>query len=80
MPTEQNRGELYPVETETRLCDELTTGMEVEVDMDNDELRVPSSGKVYRLKPLGEAGPVIDAGGIFEYARQQGMIKTKAAA
>lgn len=54
--------------------------MEVEVDMDNDELRVLATGKVYRLKPLGEAGPVIDAGGIFEYARQQGMIKTKTAA
>ena len=23
-----------------------------------------------------QAGPVIDAGGIFEFARQQGMIKT----
>ena len=26
-----------------------------------------------------QAGPVVDAGGIFEYARQQGMIKTAAA-
>jgi hypothetical protein len=25
-----------------------------------------------------QAGPVIDAGGIFEYARKQGMIKTAA--
>jgi hypothetical protein len=25
-----------------------------------------------------QAGPVIDAGGIFEFARQQGMIKTAA--
>jgi hypothetical protein len=32
----------------------------------------------YPLRPLGEAGPVVDAGGIFEYARQQGMIKTAA--
>ena len=23
-----------------------------------------------------QAGPVIDAGGLFDYARQQGMIKT----
>ncbi len=26
-----------------------------------------------------QAGPVVDAGGIFEYARQTGMIKTAAA-
>ena len=37
-----------------------------------------TTGKTYELKPLGEAGPVVDAGGIFEYARQQGMIKTAA--
>ena len=28
---------------------------------------------------LLQAGPVVDAGGIFEYARQTGMIKTAAA-
>ena len=27
---------------------------------------------------LLQAGPVVDAGGIFEYARQTGMIKTAA--
>ena len=117
-------GELYPVEAAdgTRLCDELATGEEVEVDMEADTLKVVRTGKVFSLKPLGEvrfegrgeeerermgrggggaarlpgfslsltpvslplslspspaqAGPVIDAGGIFEYARQQGMIKT----
>lgn len=69
-------GELYPCETEVRLCDEIATGEEVEVDMDTDVLTVLSSGKTYPLKPLGDAGPVVDAGGIFEYARAQGMIKT----
>jgi hypothetical protein len=29
---------------------------------------------VYRLRPLGDAGPVIAAGGLFAYARQTGMI------
>lgn len=70
-------GELYPCETDLRLCDELQTGQEVEVDMDNDVLTDIASGKQYNLKPLGEAGPVIDAGGIFDYARQTGMIKKK---
>jgi 3-isopropylmalate/(R)-2-methylmalate dehydratase small subunit len=69
-------GELYPCETEARLCDVLTTGDEVEVDLENDTLTVLATGKVFTLKPLGDAGPVVDAGGIFEYARAQGMIKT----
>eukprot|EP00877_Chromochloris_zofingiensis_P014656 jgi/Chrzof1/9444/Cz04g03100.t1 len=72
-------GELYPCETDIRLCDELKTGEEVTVDMDNNVLTNHTTGKQYELKPLGEAGPVIDAGGIFEYARRQGMIKTATA-
>ena len=71
-------GELYPSELGdgVRVCDELETGEEVEVDLEKDTLTALKSGKVYPLKPLGDAGPVIDAGGIFEYARRQGMIKT----
>lgn len=71
-------GEIYPVETDERLCDELQTGQEVEVDLEKDVLTVIDSGKQYPLKSIGEAGPVVDAGGIFEYARQTGMIKTAA--
>ncbi|PNW81581.1 hypothetical protein CHLRE_06g252650v5 [Chlamydomonas reinhardtii] len=69
-------GELYPCETTVRLCDELKTGSEVTVDMDANVLTDHSTGKTYNLQEIGEAGPVIDAGGIFEYARRQGMIKT----
>ncbi|KAL4452054.1 hypothetical protein ABPG75_007716 [Micractinium tetrahymenae] len=73
-------GELYPVETDARICEELETGREVEVDMVNDVLTDLTTGKKYPLKPLGDAGPVIDAGGIFEFARSTGMIKAKASA
>lgn len=69
-------GELYPCETDVRLCDVLDTGDEVEVNLETDVLTVIATGKTYPLKPLGDAGPVVDAGGIFEYARSQGMIKT----
>jgi len=51
-------GELYPVETDVRLCDELTTGEEVEVDMENDMLTVLASGKKYNLKPLGDVSDI----------------------
>jgi 3-isopropylmalate/(R)-2-methylmalate dehydratase small subunit len=65
-------GELYPYESVGALASEIKTGDHVEVDFDKDELR--ANGKTYPLKPLGEVKPVIDAGGIFEYARQNGFI------
>ncbi len=51
------RGELYPCETDVRLCDELETDEEVEVDMDTDVLTVLRTGKQYPLKPIGDVGP-----------------------
>jgi len=65
-------GELYPFDSNERLCDVIKTGDEGTLDFDNDTLTV--NGKVYNLKPLGEVRPVIDAGGIFNYARKSGMI------
>ncbi|MCZ7640751.1 MAG: 3-isopropylmalate dehydratase [Verrucomicrobia bacterium] len=67
-------GELYPCETVDRLCDELKTGEVVKVDLDAGTVTVTATGKVFSLKPLGEVRPVIDAGGIFNYARQTGMM------
>lgn len=37
-----------------RLCEELETGREVEVDMVNDVLTDLTTGKKYSLKPLGD--------------------------
>jgi 3-isopropylmalate/(R)-2-methylmalate dehydratase small subunit len=68
-------GELYPYESVDALTGEIKTGDHVEVDFDKDQLR--ANGKTYFLKPLGEVKPVIDAGGIFEYARQNGFIPTE---
>jgi 3-isopropylmalate/(R)-2-methylmalate dehydratase small subunit len=55
-----------------RLCETLKTGDEATLDFDADTLTV--NGQTYQLKPLGEVRPVIDAGGLFNYARQSGMI------
>ena len=65
-------GELYPYDAGLRLCDILETGDEATLDFDRDTLT--AKGVAYQLKPLGEVRPVIDAGGIFNYARQSGMI------
>ena len=67
-------GELYPVDACQRLCDIIQTGEDVELDLDASTLRRLRTGEIFELKPLGDARPVIDAGGIFAYARQTGMI------
>ena len=65
-------GEVFPYDSVDRLCDVLKTGDEATLDYANDTLT--HDGTVYRLKPLGEVRPVVEAGGIFAYARQSGMI------
>lgn len=67
-------GELYPCELTSRLCNILKTGDVVKVDLDAQTVTVKSSGEVFRFKPLGDVRPVVDAGGLFNYARQSGMI------
>ncbi len=67
-------GELYPCECVDRLCDVLKTGDEVTVDLDAGTVTVKGTGKVYKFKPLGDVRPVVDAGGLFNYARKTGMI------
>jgi 3-isopropylmalate/(R)-2-methylmalate dehydratase small subunit len=67
-------GELYPCEITERLCDVLKTGDVVTVDLDQATVTVKATGKAFKLKPLGDVRPVVDAGGIFNYARQTGMI------
>ncbi len=67
-------GELYPCEMTERLCDTLKTGEEVTVDLDAQTVTVKSTGKEFKLKPLGDVRPVVDAGGLFNYARKSGMI------
>src|SRR5678815_547410 len=67
-------GELYPCECIDRLCEVLKTGDVVTVDLDACEVKVKQTGKVYPFKPLGDVRPVVDAGGLFNYARKSGMI------
>ena len=70
-------GELYPCECADRLCDILKTGDVVTVDLDAASVTVKETGKVYKFKALGDVRPVVDAGGLFNYARQSGMIAAK---
>ncbi len=67
-------GELYPCELADRLIDTLKTGDVVTVDLDKLTVTIQATGKVHALKPLGDVRPVVDAGGLFNYARKTGMM------
>ncbi len=67
-------GELYPWESEVRLTDAFTTGQTAVIDFDANTVTNSDTGATFSLKSLGDVGPVIDAGGLFAYARLTGMI------
>ena len=68
-------GELYPFETPIRLCEVFKTGDKAEIDVGGARLTNCTTGKTYSIKELGAVAPVVEAGGIFAYARKSGIIK-----
>jgi len=70
-----NGGYLVPLECVEPLVDKIRTGDELEVHLDEQYVLNKSRGERYQLRPLGDVLPIIEAGGIFEYARQAGMLK-----
>lgn len=74
-----NGGYLLPCESEERLIDHVETGHDCEVDIQAGLLTNHTTGKTHTLKPLGDVKPIIDAGGVFAYARQVGMLDKKGA-
>jgi 3-isopropylmalate/(R)-2-methylmalate dehydratase small subunit len=71
-----NGGYLVPVECVERLCDRVATGDVLRLDIDSGELKNLTTGEMYGVKPLGEVRPIVEAGGIFEYAKRVGMLPT----
>ena len=53
------------------------TGDVAELDLDAATITHKKSGRKFSLKPLGAVAPVIEAGGIFAYARKAGMIASE---
>ena len=71
-----NGGYLLPAETPVRLIEgKVHTGDELTLDIETSKLTNLRTGESWTMSPLGEVKPIIDAGGIFDYARKAGMIK-----
>jgi 3-isopropylmalate/(R)-2-methylmalate dehydratase small subunit len=70
-----NGGYVVPLETTRRLVEMIRTGDEVQIDIAAGRLLDVTTGASVQLKPLGDVREIIDAGGIFAYARKMGMLK-----
>jgi 3-isopropylmalate/(R)-2-methylmalate dehydratase small subunit len=71
-------GDFYPLEARKRICQKFKNGDSVEIDVDAGRVVNTTTGASFELKPIGAVADVIDAGGIFGYARETGMIRQKA--
>lgn len=67
-------GEFYPFECKRRLVDLFKNGAEAEIDLAAGAIIDLATGDRHTLKPLGAVAPVVEAGGIFAYARSSGML------
>ena len=71
-----NGGYLVPLEAKTTdLTEKIKTGDELEVHLLDGYVLNKTQGTRYDLQPLGDVLPIIEAGGVFEYARNAGMLK-----
>lgn len=68
-------GELYPCECRARLCKVFRTGERALVDMDAYRIVRLATGEEWPLVPMGDVKSVVEAGGLFAYARKSGMIR-----
>jgi 3-isopropylmalate/(R)-2-methylmalate dehydratase small subunit len=73
-------GFVMPLESVENIFTHFSTGDQAEIDLEANKITNKSTGKSYQLRPLGDAADIINAGGLFAYARKIGMIKQKAEA
>jgi 3-isopropylmalate/(R)-2-methylmalate dehydratase small subunit len=72
-----NGGYLVPIETPKRLIETICTGDSVTVDLVKSTLTNTTTGDVFALNSLGDVAPIIEAGGVFKYAKSVGMMKVE---
>ncbi|PWN05688.1 3-isopropylmalate dehydratase [Rhodohalobacter mucosus] len=67
-------GFLTPYESVGDLSEAVQTGDELEIDPAIPALVNHTQNTSHRLKPLGSVADIVNAGGIFAYARETGMV------
>ncbi len=68
-----NGGYIIPFETDEEIYKEIKTGDTVTIDTEQSLLTDETTGKTYKLKPLGDVAEIIEAGGLFAYAKKKNI-------
>jgi len=68
-------GFLIPYESEEDLSGKVHTNDILEIDRETNVVINKTQGVTYQLRPLGSVADIVAAGGIFDYARQTGMVQ-----
>lgn len=67
-------GFLVPLESAEKINNLISTGDEIEINLESYKLLNKTTNNEYSLKDLGSVLPIVEAGGIFDYARKNNMI------
>ncbi|NMW19274.1 MAG: 3-isopropylmalate dehydratase [Chlorobiaceae bacterium] len=67
-------GFVIPYETSEHLNQLINTGDDLKIDVESNTLENLTSKVTYTLNPLGDVFSIIEAGGIFAYARQENLM------
>ena len=70
-----NGGYCLPLESVGRLVEKIGTGDELRIDLTAGTVENVTRGETHQIKPIGDVLPIIEAGGVFAYAREAGMLK-----
>lgn len=70
-----NGGYLLPIEGTERLVEKFQTGDTATLDTIKGTLINHRTNESFKVNPLGDVLPIVEAGGVFNYAREAGMIK-----
>ncbi len=67
-------GFVIPAESNESLVKTFCTGDVAEVNLNEGYIKNERTGEKFSLKPLGQVAEILEAGGIFAFARKNGMI------
>ncbi|MGH7234958.1 MAG: 3-isopropylmalate dehydratase, partial [Nitrospiraceae bacterium] len=70
-----NGGFLLPFELVESVWQRVKTGDELEIHVSTGTLRNLTAGESYALRPLGDVIGILEAGDVFAYAKQAGLLK-----
>ncbi|MEL7833850.1 hypothetical protein [Fodinibius sp. Rm-B-1B1-1] len=70
-------GFVIPYESLQDLSQEVKTGDKIEIHPEKQTVTNITQDTSYEIRPLGSVANIVNAGGIFEFARKEGMIDVK---